>query len=149
MEVAGIVLGGIPLAVNALQQYRSFLNTLKNAQRELDSIIRCLRTQQRILENTCETLLQGIVPPSDIATMIQKPFDYLWTEHEEHIKLRLDQDWNIFEDTAKDMETIVNNLHAKLALDDNGNVSPFRACPSPCYMDRVFTSRCQRINLIS
>lgn len=128
MEVAGVVLGGLPLAINALRQYRSFITSLKNVQRDLDSIIRCLRTQQRILENTCEALLQGIVPQLDITTMITKPFDSLWTKYEGRIKLRLDQDWDIFQGTAKEMKTIVDDLQAKLALNKNGKVSTILVC---------------------
>jgi hypothetical protein len=44
MEVTGLVLGAIPLAIKALQQYRSFLTSVKNTQRELDSIVRGLVT---------------------------------------------------------------------------------------------------------
>lgn len=131
MEVAGVVLGGLPLAINALRRYRSFLTSLKNVQRNLDSLIRCLRTQQRILENTCETLLQGIAPAFDVATMITKPFDSLWTKYEERIKLRLNQDWDIFQGTVKEMKIIVDDLQAQLSLDENGKVSTILVCSMP------------------
>lgn len=123
MEVVGLVLGGIPLAVKALQHYRSFLKSYKNAQREVDSIIQGLRNQQHILKNNCEMLLQKIVRPPDINIMIENPHDRLWIQHEEQIKLHLDKDWETFQDTVQKMETIVRDLHAKLALDENGEVS--------------------------
>lgn len=129
MEAVGLVLGGLPLAISALQKYRSFLASLKNAQRDLDSIIRRLQTQQRILENTYETLLQDLIPPDEFEAMMRKPFDSLVAKHEEYVKLRLDQDWVLFKDTAREMKTIVNDLQAKLALDENGKVSTIIAFP--------------------
>lgn len=123
MEVAGLVLGGIPLASHALQEYRSILSSFKNAQRHLDSIIRRLRTQQRFLENTCNVLLTGIAPPPEIEAMMQSPFDTSWDRHEGKIRLRLGQDLNIFQETIQEMQNTVKSLQGQLAIDDNGKVS--------------------------
>lgn len=123
MEVAGLVLGGIPLAIHALQEYRSFLSSIKNAQRDLDSMIRRLQTQQHILQNTCHILLTGIAPPSEIEAMIQSPLDCSWNKYVEKIKLRLGQDLEIFQATTREMQNSVESLHGKLAMGDDGKVS--------------------------
>lgn len=126
MEVAGLVLGGIPLAVHALQEYKLFLSNYRHAPRHLDSIIRHLQAQRNILENTCNVLLTGIVPPFEIAEMIQKPFDSSWNKHEVIIKLRLGEDLKIFQDTTLEMQNIVKSLHRKLEIDADGKVSTTR-----------------------
>lgn len=126
MEVAGLVLGGIPLAVHALQEYKLFLSNYRHAPRHLDSIIRHLQAQRNILENTCNVLLTGIVPPFEIDEMIQKPFNSSWNEHEGRIKSRLGQDFKIFQDTTLEMQNVVKSLHKKLDIDADGKVSTIR-----------------------
>lgn len=123
MEVAGLVLGAIPLAIHALQEYRLFFSSFKNAQKHIASIIRRLQAQQRILENTCNVLLTGIAPPSEIEAFIQTPFNSSWNKHEEQIRLRLGQDWNIFNETVGEMQNAVKTLQGKLAIGDDGKVS--------------------------
>lgn len=123
MEVAGLVLGGIPLAVHALQEYKLFLSNYRHASRHLESIIRHLQAQRNILENTCNVLLTGIAPPFEIDQMIQMPFDSSWNKHEGQIKLRLGEDLKIFQDTTLEMQNIVKSLLKKLGIDADGKVS--------------------------
>lgn len=129
MEVVGLVLGAIPLAIKALQEYRSFFASCKNAQRNLDSIIRRLRGQQLILDNTCRILLQGLVLQSDIELMIKNPSESLWIKHTQRIQLRLDQDWDTFQDTAQHMTNLAETLYAKVKLGQNGEVSMMEVSP--------------------
>lgn len=126
MEVAGLVLGGIPLAIHALQEYKSFLSNYRRAERHLDSIIRRLEVQRSILGNTCNVLLTGIALPSEIDELIQKPFDSSWNKHEGKIKLRLGKDLKVFQATTLEMQSIVESLHKKLKIDANGKVSALR-----------------------
>lgn len=136
MEVAGLVLGGIPLAIQALQEYRSFFSSFRQAHRHLDSIIRHLQAQQNILANTCNVLLTDIAPPSEIKTMMHRPFDSSWNKYERDIRLRLGEDLIIFQETTQEMQDTVKSLHRKLAIDDNGQVShnlTCCACPYSCY----------------
>lgn len=151
MEVAGLVLGGIHLAMNLLQEYRSFLSSLRDAQRDLNSIIRRLRTQQHILENTYNILLIGIAPPSKIETIIHRPSKFPWNKYEKHVRLRLGQDWDIFQDTTRDMQNTVQSMQSKLGVDDNGKVSTRNenSASSRCLvLCCMFRSRIQRISLI-
>ncbi|KAI0454724.1 hypothetical protein F5B21DRAFT_473944 [Xylaria acuta] len=73
LEVAGLVLGTLPLAVKAVQGYRETFYSIKNVKRDLDYIERDLQTEKLRLQNTCEGLLVGIVPPRKIHSMIEDP----------------------------------------------------------------------------
>ncbi|KAK0744889.1 hypothetical protein B0T21DRAFT_94730 [Apiosordaria backusii] len=76
-EVAGIVLGSVPIVVSALQLYvkgASTINRLRFATKELKSLTRNLQTEHIKLQNVYEKLLADIVPESQIEAMINNPF---------------------------------------------------------------------------
>lgn len=81
LEIAGLVLGALPLAVKAVQGYRETLYSIKNVKRDLDYMERNIETEQRRLENTCEELLVGIVPRAKIRSMIKDPFGPDWKDY--------------------------------------------------------------------
>ncbi|KAJ4176730.1 hypothetical protein NW759_017507, partial [Fusarium solani] len=59
-EIAGIVLGSIPLVISTLENYSAGLSTLqamRKYRRELQSLIRDLETERIKLQNVCEKLL--------------------------------------------------------------------------------------------
>lgn len=60
-EVAGIILGVVPLAIQAAKGYMTILSSMKDAKRNLKALIHDLETEQVRLEMTCEVLLDGIV----------------------------------------------------------------------------------------
>lgn len=142
MEVAGLVLGGIPLAIYALQEYRSFLSTFRHAQRQLDSTIRHLQAQRNILANTCNVLLTGIATPSEIEAMILAPFSPAWNKHQGKVKLRLGEDFKIFQDTILEMLNTVKSLQRKLAIDDDGKVSTvkYNRCLGTSHIGRYIST---------
>src|SRR4051794_4057127 len=68
-EVAGVVLGSLPLVISALEHYRDGLRSIqrwRKYERELQSLVRNLETERAKLQNVCEKLLVGLVPPSRI-----------------------------------------------------------------------------------
>ncbi|KAJ2988698.1 hypothetical protein NUW58_g960 [Xylaria curta] len=90
LEVAGLVLGGLPLAVKAVQGYRETFYSIKNVQRDLGYIERDLETEKLRLQNVCETLLIGIVPPNKINSMIEQPFGPEWKSYASQLAMTLD-----------------------------------------------------------
>lgn len=54
MEVAGLVLGALPVAIQAFQTYRTILSSMRNTKRDIESMTRDLKTKVIILQSTCE-----------------------------------------------------------------------------------------------
>lgn len=123
MEAAGLVLGVIPIAIQALETYRNILSAMKNARRDLEYLIRDLRTEQQILQNTCETLLKGIVPDSVLDDMIEDPFGPAWKQYNDEVRLRLWRSADIFQERITEMKQAAIDIQKKLAIDLNGKVS--------------------------
>ncbi|KAL1847518.1 hypothetical protein Daus18300_013941 [Diaporthe australafricana] len=120
MEVAGLVLGALPLAIQVFEKYRTILSTMKNTKHELDSIIRDLQTEKLILENTCEILLRGIASDFEIEHMIQHPYGDAWKKYDDEVRLRVWKSGRLFQERVEDMMNATTELQGKLALDRRG-----------------------------
>ena len=130
LEVVGIVLGGVPLIISALEHYGTALQSLsrwRSTTRELQSLKRRLGTQQAIFTNTCEHLLNGIVPSIQLEAMISEPFGPLWQDPtmKRKIQMRLDHVMEPFENTITAMVEAVQEFRTRLDLDENGKVRLF------------------------
>ncbi|KAI1193578.1 hypothetical protein F5X97DRAFT_336658 [Nemania serpens] len=138
LEIAGLVLGALPLAVKAVQGYRETLYSIKNVKRDLDYMERNIETEQRRLENTCEELLVGIVPRAKIRSMIKDPFGPDWKDYADKLiysksrgnififcrRLRLYTSYDIFEECITHMSEATQNL--QLQLDRASILEAFR-----------------------
>ncbi|KAL6353697.1 hypothetical protein LRP88_13010 [Fusarium phalaenopsidis] len=87
-EVAGIVLGTIPLIVTALEAYSNVMRDWGKAPSELKSLNRQLTTERAKLYNVCDQLISDVVPQRDIEPMLQDPFGQLWQAKETNDKIR-------------------------------------------------------------
>ncbi|EXK32747.1 hypothetical protein FOMG_11605 [Fusarium oxysporum f. sp. melonis 26406] len=124
-EVAGIVLGSIPIVVSALQCYMNGLGTLQNFRsykRILKSLILTLKTEHVNLQNIYEKLLTGIAPQTRIEEMIRDPFGHLWREEEifNKLRLRLWSSLQVFDDRVQDMREAIEEMMEKLNIDTDG-----------------------------
>ena len=118
-EVAGIVLGSIPLIISALEHYRSGTQMIvrwKNYRQMLRTLALQLQTEHSILENTCETLLTGIVPSSQIKAMIADPFGEQWNDQaiKDQLYWKLDTSLDIFEEGIQEMKVLIEMLQREL-----------------------------------
>ncbi|RFN43402.1 hypothetical protein FIE12Z_12354, partial [Fusarium flagelliforme] len=118
-EVAGVVLGGIPLVISTLEHYKNGISVIqryRRYERELQRLIRNLETEKVKLQNVCEKLLDGIVPPSRIDDMVENPGGDLWVQEETQkaIRIRLWKSWNVFETTLKDIQKATEEMYEKL-----------------------------------
>ena len=118
-EIAGVVLGSIPLVIATLENYLKGVRTIKRwgmYERELRSLIRNLETEKVKLQNVCEKLLDGLVSPSQIEEMVDNPLGILWTEEETQKKIR-DRLWrssSIFAQTVNEMKDAIDEIKEKL-----------------------------------
>ncbi|KAM7216339.1 hypothetical protein V8F06_008261 [Rhypophila decipiens] len=124
-EVAGIVLGSIPLLISALEHYGDGVRTIQKWRKyesELRSVVRNLKTERVKLLNVCEKLLDGLVPASMVDTMVEDPFGGLWQEQEikRKIRVRLWRSWDAFEDTANAMKAAIDEAMEKLDAGSKG-----------------------------
>lgn len=89
----GLVLGAYPWrSKHSKHSYRTILWTMKNTQRGLDAMIRDLKTEMVILQNTCEILLNGIALDSETESMIEDPFGEAWMKYNNEMNIR---NWEI------------------------------------------------------
>ncbi len=134
-EIAGVVLGSLPIVVSALQLYikgASMMQKWRLYARELRSLIRTLETEHGKLENVCAKLLMGIVPETQIETMIKDPLGQAWQNRDitAKIRLRLWRSFKIFEDNLRDMNEAMGELKSKLGLGPDGKVCAMSLTPS-------------------
>jgi len=118
-EVAGVVLGSIPLVISALEHYRHGFRAIqrwRKYDREFQSLIRNLETERAKLQNVCEKLLLGLVPPSRIEAMVETPMGHLWLERDiqKKIRARLWRSWPVFETTVASMNIAIHELIIKV-----------------------------------
>ncbi|KAM0245516.1 hypothetical protein ACHAP5_005323 [Fusarium lateritium] len=141
-EIAGVVLGSIPIVVSALEYYVKGLGILQNFhsyKRLLKSLILALKTEHINLQNICEKLLVGIAPQTCIEMMIREPFGKLWGEKEINNKLRL-RLWtslSVFEERVQDMKLAVEEMMNKLSIDSHEEPSWIEKTPLKSQLKRV------------
>ncbi|KAI8674571.1 hypothetical protein NCS57_00355300 [Fusarium keratoplasticum] len=146
-EIAGIILGSIPLVISTLENYGAGLSTLqrwRRYQRELQSLIRNLETERIKLQNVFEKLLIGLVPHSRIEALINNPIGDLWREEEtlRKIQFRLSKGFKMFEATMSNLKTTIDDMARRIDSQRGGIVSEFKRA--------VFTlHRSQYADLIS
>ncbi|KAG5796280.1 hypothetical protein H9Q69_004706 [Fusarium xylarioides] len=118
-EIAGIVLGTLPLVVTALEAYSNFMRDWGKAPAELRSLNRQLSTERVRLCNVCEQLISDVVAQRDIEPMLQDPFGPLWQAKEtnDRIRRRLWDSYSPFEDTVKEVGEALESVMMRLRID--------------------------------
>ncbi|KAH6972588.1 hypothetical protein EDB80DRAFT_758082 [Ilyonectria destructans] len=120
-EVVGVVLGTIPLIISTFEHSKRVIQEVKVMRRwakVMHSLARSLSTEQRILKNTCETLLGGIVPVDAIKPLLAQPFGPLWQDDKIRLEVerRLDHTAGDFEHLVRDMKEVLKELGVKLHI---------------------------------
>jgi len=67
IEAAGLALAIFPLVVKGYQEGASMLKVAKNHKRVLRRLVRTLAMENILFENTCRSLLHGMVPANEMA----------------------------------------------------------------------------------
>ncbi|KAK0755414.1 hypothetical protein N5P37_012242 [Trichoderma harzianum] len=127
LEVLGAitgVLGVLPVAVDALKTYKNIISSIRNAARDLASLIRDLETEQVRLQTTCEVLLEGIAPFSMIDDMTKDPFGATWEKYSHLLRLRLWESEREFKNYTLDMRDAAMELREKLCIYGDGSSRP-------------------------
>ena len=138
-EVAGVVLGTLPLVIQAIEAYIGFIRDWGKVASELKSINRQLTTERCKLYNICDQLLSDIVPQKDVEPMLEDPFGPLWQAEEtkKRLRRRLRGSYHSFEATVIEIYGALQTVQQRLRVDvtRDGQVSsparPLLPGPSP------------------
>ena len=120
MEIAGVVLGGLPIALYALDNYHRCLQVGKDYWR-FESTIKLIRNhifiEQQQLHATLRSI--GLVNPSR-------------SDVQEHLRQLYPDKCETFMDIITHMETLLDKLTSDLEIDPRGKVSiAFESSPLP------------------
>jgi hypothetical protein len=134
LEVAGVVLGALPLVISALEHYANGIHTAKRYWRyklELKSLILQIDTERGIFINTLEQLLGGLVRIEHMTEFLSNPGGEAWQDAEIDLKLRdrLRSVYSIYLGNVGGMKRSLEMIMEKLVLDPDGKVSLYRHGP--------------------
>ena len=131
LEIAGAVLGSIPLVISAIEHYANGISTARRYlkyQTEMEDLLRKIRTEQKLFKNTIETLLNGIASDERMSDIVAG--GNFWQEPDIELKLkdRLRDAYDIYLDNVCGMEASLQRFREKLALDQAGKVRHHSSC---------------------
>ena len=123
IEVAGLVLGTIPLIAAGLETYIQGVATIRRYlkyKNELKSLLRALTTEYDIFRNSCEELLEGLVQTRTMALLLQDPGGDPWKDPmlEKKLRIRLQGAYTGYLETVDDMNSVVEEFKRRLKLKD-------------------------------
>lgn len=122
VELAGLVLAVLPLVISALEDYNDGLDPVKafvKWENYLPQYIRKLRNQHVHYEQTLRLLLAPITTEYELAEMIAEPHGDLWRDPTmaEKLRYKLDESYDAYHHTIKDIEKIMTTIAEKLDLE--------------------------------
>lgn len=124
LEVAGLVLGVLPIAVKALHSYRSILSSVKNLNHDILALVQDIETEGVRLRTNCELLLDDIVPFHKIDALLEDPLSPAWKEFDVDYKLRirLYDSYPKFEEKIRDIQEASSVLKHRLCIEEDGRI---------------------------
>ncbi|KAL6708129.1 hypothetical protein ACN47E_003313 [Coniothyrium glycines] len=124
VEIAGLVLGCLPLIIQGIESYNEGLDPIKSFvrwERELPQFIRKLRNQHVHYAQTIRILLEPITSEVELAEMLSDPrtSQELWKSKNMVQKLqdKLQDSFQAYQSTISDIERIAIKIASKLDLD--------------------------------
>ncbi|KAL1636601.1 hypothetical protein SLS56_001186 [Neofusicoccum ribis] len=128
VEVAGLVLGTLPLLIEAIKAYADGVSTVERYLKyevPLRNLHRALGAEYVIYQNTCEELLNGLVENNDERTaLLEQPGGPGWRKPalERKLNQRLSRAYTAYVETMEDMEFAVSEIKKLLKLGSDGKV---------------------------
>ncbi|KAF2676720.1 hypothetical protein K458DRAFT_396613 [Lentithecium fluviatile CBS 122367] len=123
VEVAGLVLGCLPLLIQGIETYNEGLDPVKafvRWERDLPQLIRKLRNQHVHYAQTMRVLLEPITTEFELAEMLSDPAGaHLWKDKymAEKLRNKLEDSYDAYQDTIAEIERITKKIASKLDLD--------------------------------
>lgn len=127
VEIISLILGGLPVAISAVEHYRDGLAPLKDYVRyniTLKSLRTRLRMQQALFDGTMRRLLQDQLSDDQMKALFEPEpglpvGKILWgaVEIKEKVQWRLGTTYKVFMDVVGEMEDLMQRLMEKLDVD--------------------------------
>lgn len=122
IEVAGLVLGAIPLIISAIEHYESSLDRAKvffKWQDVLEKARRDLWVQYSSYEMTLRILLVDLANEAELEELLSEPQSTLWDNPEliQGLRDKLGETYQVYVYTIKQMESCVKTLARHLDID--------------------------------
>ncbi|KLO99619.1 uncharacterized protein LW94_11106 [Fusarium fujikuroi] len=129
LEIAGLILGAIPVAIEALKSGSQGIAMLQRSRRyenELERLVNKLENERVRLGDVCEKVLVDLVPHSRMEEMIQDPGRMFNDDPELKAKLqrRLWKGFDLFNQTLKEINAAMNEAINRISLQiqDESNI---------------------------
>lgn len=131
VEIAGLVLGSIPLVLAGLEFYAKGIAVTRRClkyREQFESLINELRTERTICVNSLNLLLVGIVRPKDMDDFLANPSGDRWRDEKFDTKLkqRLGHSYDSYMTTMEDLNKISSVFKQRLKLNVAGKVRAWR-----------------------
>ncbi|RYP86159.1 hypothetical protein DL770_004946 [Monosporascus sp. CRB-9-2] len=148
-EVAGLVLGALPLVVTALESYSKlakiagFWREIRREYRKFDADLKCQRLEFIM---SLRVLLLPLVTAGDkelINRLIADPQGDAWKDHEieTRLKAKLQDQYELFEKIVYEIKQVVLDLESELSIDSEAVQEAFDASASAGTQDAGGTWR--------
>lgn len=127
IEVAGIILGAIPLVISGLNHYSEcaqFINSIRDYSKEFANMSRRLRVELATFRNTMELVLSSCVRGRSLEQMLTDPGGKSWEEADIEHELRhiLQTSYTVFMETVVSMSQVLTDFMGRLRLGPDGKV---------------------------
>ncbi|KAF4880732.1 hypothetical protein CGCSCA1_v000446 [Colletotrichum siamense] len=126
-EIAGLVLGAVPLVISALEHYQEFVDpavAFFKWRGELSKVILRLVTERATYDQNLRLMLARIVSHDELDRMVEDPQDHLWTSRELLLDLKseLSRAYGPCMALVKEMEAVMVTIAAGLDIDGSDQV---------------------------
>lgn len=130
VEVAGLVLGSLPLLISALKHYNNGIAVAKRFRDCKDVfglLLLTVRNKTHIFHNTCKLLLVGVVPVNEVASFIANPAGAPWKDAglQKSLEQMLGEAFNDYMQTMGEMAKTIKEFKNRLKLTEDGKVGHF------------------------
>ena len=119
IEVAGLILGVLPLIVSVIEDYREGLEPFKvwvRYRKDLQELRKVLEIEVSKLLNTCEELLASLVSEAELASLLKEPGGSAWSSATlaDNLRRLLRHSYSPFLSSLDDFKEALLELQGKL-----------------------------------
>lgn len=127
IEVAGLVLGAIPLVISGLEHYgecAQFIKSMRDYPKEFATMSRRLRLEHATFRNTMELILSSCIQGRSLEHMLTDLGGRSWEEADIEQELRhiLQTSYTVFMETVVSMNEALAEFMGRLRLGPDGKV---------------------------
>ena len=122
VEVAGLVLGALPLLISGLEHYAAGMNTIKSMweyEAVLEHLVSEFLLAQAIFKNSCEELLMPILSDDQATKLLEGPSpDWQDPKLNQQLQKRLGSNYEIYTRVVRNLNRQIKLFTRKLELDE-------------------------------